>query len=94
MLVCASKPLRRKAGVSAPRGEVELKLSCGKQIHLSIDMMHTNILILAIHTKVCLYHAHILHIKCGLKIFVLKLKSFENKEKKINNNFELVYEAS
>ena len=45
MLVCASKPLRRKHGVSAvsaPWGEVELKLSCGKQIHLSIELMHTN----------------------------------------------------
>ena len=53
----------------APRGEVELKLSCGKQTHLSIDMMHTNILILAIHTKVCLYHAqsyptHKVWLKC------------------------------
>ena len=39
MLVCSSKPLRRKHSVSAPRREVELKLSCGKQIHLSIQLM-------------------------------------------------------
>ena len=39
MLVCSSKPLRLKHSVSAPTGEVELKLSCGKQIHLSIELM-------------------------------------------------------
>ena len=80
MLVCASKPLRRKHGVSAPRGEVELKLSCGKQIHLSIELMHTNILILAIQSVSvsCSYP----NIKCSFKIFVLKFKSFKKKEKK------------
>ena len=77
MLVCASKPLRRKHGVSAPRGEVELKLSCGKQIHLSIELMHTNILIHAL-LFVCVMLVS-LHKVC-FKIFVLKLKSFKKKE--------------